>query len=182
MHRGLSPKLIIVSPCSCYCPGSFTDVDENIVFDGHIPYKATRAGNIDRDYKSSVYRVTDPDTNEVYYAILEFTTPILSLYEMEAGAIAGLNSGQMDVQRKIFETKLQEILEHENNRRCNGRTILLSYTDEKYKGSGCQEVTRLSSIIVHCIRHELHKQTEAALLRLQIQEATEKLGRLDHGE
>ena len=59
------PKLIIVSPCSCYCPGSFTDVDENIVFDGHIPYKATRAGNIDRDYKSSVYKVTDPDTNEV---------------------------------------------------------------------------------------------------------------------
>jgi len=59
------PKLIIVSPQSCHCPDSFTDVDENIVHVGHIPFKASRAGNIDRDYKNSVYKVTDPKTLEV---------------------------------------------------------------------------------------------------------------------
>ena len=59
------PKLIIVSPQSCQCPNSFTDVDENIVHVGHIPFKASRAGNIDRDYKNSVYKVTDPETLEV---------------------------------------------------------------------------------------------------------------------
>ena len=65
------PKLIIVSPQSCFCPGSFTDVDESIVHVGHIHFKASRAGTIDRDYKNSVYKVTDPATNEVRRRIID---------------------------------------------------------------------------------------------------------------
>lgn len=176
------PKLIIVSPQSCFCPESFTDADKNIVFVGHIPFKASRAGNINRDYKNSVYKVTDPDTLEVYYAILEFATPILSLYEMEQGAIAGLNTTQKDAQRVLFDTKLQEILEHSNNRQCRGHAVLLSYRDMRGGDTGCEQVTRLSTVVVKLIRHELDKQTKTAAIQPQIEEVTDKLGQLHHGE
>ena len=41
-----------------------SDVD-NISFVGDIEFTATRAGKVKRDYKSSVYKVNNPDTEEV---------------------------------------------------------------------------------------------------------------------
>ena len=51
------PKLVIILPEDCYCPGSLGEVDPVLKFEGHIPFTATRAGHINRDYKHSVYSI-----------------------------------------------------------------------------------------------------------------------------
>lgn len=60
------PKLLVILPKSCYCPGQFLDLDKDSFSPaGWIPFNATRAGNIHRDYKSSVYKVKCPDSGKV---------------------------------------------------------------------------------------------------------------------
>ena len=46
------PVMFIVLPLSCYCP---PNLDNDFRFVEHIHKKSTRAGNIERDYKSPVY-------------------------------------------------------------------------------------------------------------------------------
>ena len=55
---------------------NLTDDDENVQFVCHIPHKSSRAGNIDRDYKSSIYSVKSPPDNKVsvIFATLVFTS------------------------------------------------------------------------------------------------------------
>ena len=48
-------------------------------------------------------------------------------------------------------------------------------------GAGHEQVTRLSTVVVNLIRHELEKQTEAAAMRRHVEEAVEKLGQLHSG-
>ena len=49
-------------------------------------------------------------------------------------------------------------------------------------GAGRQQVTRLSTVVVNLIRHELDKQTEVAAMRRHVEEAVEKLGQLHCGQ
>ena len=54
----------ISQTCGTYPSEKLEDDDPNVVHVGHIPFFASRAGNQRRDYKSSVYKVTDPDDSE----------------------------------------------------------------------------------------------------------------------
>lgn len=153
------PKLLIMLPKSCYCPGNLISLDEECFsFDGHIPYNATRAGNINRDYKSSVYKVRCPDTGKEYFFLGEFATPLLSLYEMEKGQISGLNQEQKQHQMTLFTDKLKEILEHPNNSGCHDKALMMPYNDDP-KQLGEHNLARQ---IVKKIKHDLEKDAEVA--------------------
>ena len=59
-------QMVIVIPESCYCPGKLQDLDpDHIKHWGFLDFTATRAGNINRNYKSSVYWIKDKQTGEV---------------------------------------------------------------------------------------------------------------------
>jgi hypothetical protein len=63
------PKMMIIIPRSCKCPADVHSLDPNFVHVGHIPYTHTRSGNVERDYKSSVYDFTysRKDGKEVWF-------------------------------------------------------------------------------------------------------------------
>ncbi len=64
---------------------------------------------------------------QTFHFIAEFATPLMSLYEMELGSIAGLSSQQKQHQRKLFHDKLQEILIHPSNSQCHNCAIVVPY-------------------------------------------------------
>ena len=65
-------KLVAVMPNSCRCPATFASADENIETVGTIDFSANVAGNVQRNYKTAVHRVTDPrDPKKVCVNILE---------------------------------------------------------------------------------------------------------------
>ena len=58
-------KFIIIIPEDCYCSDSLHDADEEIIFHADIEYRATRAGIIDRSYKSCMYKIKDKERHLV---------------------------------------------------------------------------------------------------------------------
>ena len=146
-------KMIIIIPRSCFCPAKFADWDTNFSSAGFIQFISCRAGNIPRDYKSPVTKVKDPDSDEEFYFIGEYATPLLSIWEMEQGRVAAMDKDQKFHQMMLFKDKLYDIVNHRNNQDCNNRVMILLYDDETLqKGKGHS----LSRAVVHEIRKQLN--------------------------
>ena len=79
-----------------------------------------------------------------YQFIAEFATPIMSIWEMGDGGIAGLTPEDKVHQRMLFGNKLQQILEHPNNKHCHDKSTYL-----EYDGKSC-----LLSIDITRLQHE----------------------------
>lgn len=56
----------------------------------------------------------------------------MSMYEMEIGQIAGLTKEQKIVQKRHFEDKLEEILQHSNNSECHDKYCFLSFEGKNF--------------------------------------------------
>ena len=60
----IANQLYILIPKSCFCPPSLSKADANITHEGNLkPFKANRAGNMEREYRNNVYKVKDKDGN-----------------------------------------------------------------------------------------------------------------------
>ena len=53
-------KFVAVMPYSCHCPATFAAKDENIETVGGIKFSVDVAGNVGRNFNTTVHRVTDP--------------------------------------------------------------------------------------------------------------------------
>lgn len=133
------PKLYILIPKSCYCPPSITAADPQLKVAGVTPsFVANRAGNQRREYKNTVYCFESDKTD--YYCLVEYATPILSLYEMSNSEEAGLSSFERLQQMRTFVATLQDIIN--SNPETKNNCSLLVYDDKKF-GDGQQSITML---------------------------------------
>lgn len=133
------PKLYILIPKSCYCPPSITAADPQLKVAGVTPsFVANRAGNQRREYKNTVYCFEAENTD--YYCLVEYATPILSLYEMSNSEEAGLSSFERLQQMRTFVATLQDIIK--SNPETKNNCSLLVYDDKKF-GDGQQSITML---------------------------------------
>jgi len=68
-------KMLIIMPESCYCPPQFSEAGKIEHTERFVVRSAHRAGNKNRDYKSSLYKIIDQN---VRYQPLMFS--VFSLY------------------------------------------------------------------------------------------------------
>ena len=59
--------------------------------------------------------------------VLEFATPLLSLYEMKEGGLADLNMAAMNVERMKFREVLAQILDFPKTESCRERFIIVDF-------------------------------------------------------
>jgi len=64
------PKMLIIIPQSCFCPADVSKSDAKFQFAGHVGHRHTRCGNVQRDYKSSVYHFTFVNSEKVKVCLL----------------------------------------------------------------------------------------------------------------
>ncbi|XP_068708910.1 stimulator of interferon genes protein 2-like [Montipora foliosa] len=126
-------KLFILLPKSCYTYETIDKADPRVISDGNLPaYERNRGGILKRVYRHTVHRVEMPlpdgDVEEPYYIILEYATPLMTLYDMSRNAEAGLSREQRDEQVVLFIQKLKEILD--SCEECKGKYELVPISGE----------------------------------------------------
>ena len=116
-------KLFIVMPKDCKCTTNFADVDPNIQFVTEAQQKIlSRAGNQRRVYKNSIYKVNSLIHGE-FYCLMEYATPLLSMYDMEADPRCSFTKEDRDQQVVLFYKLLKEILDKDEQ--CKGKYHLV---------------------------------------------------------
>ena len=93
-------KLFILLPKNCYTYDTIDEADTRVKYAGNLePMEFNRCGIRRRSYKHSVYRIEVPrpdKSGEVdeYLVIMEYATPLMSLYDMSMSPEAGLSRQQ----------------------------------------------------------------------------------------
>lgn len=122
-------KMLIIMPESCFCPVKMVSPGEIEFTEKFLVRAACRAGNIRRDYKSSLFRIKDKVENEDYYFVGELATPLLTMFEMHYFDLCGLTKDQLYAERDAFYFTLKAILSHPENEECNNQFRLLYWSD-----------------------------------------------------
>jgi len=65
-------KMLIIMPESCFCPPQFTEDGKIEHTDKFVVRSAHRAGNKNRDYKSSFYKIIDQQVRVYVYPSVFF--------------------------------------------------------------------------------------------------------------
>uniref|UniRef100_UPI0037E73EE0 stimulator of interferon genes protein n=1 Tax=Semicossyphus pulcher TaxID=241346 RepID=UPI0037E73EE0 len=121
-----SRKLFILIPLNANISPKLEDEDNNIVFYDNLPNtEIDRAGVRGRVYKHSVYRVKD-EHGKAHECVLEYATPLLTLYKMSRESSAGFGERERRQQVLLFYRTLQDILEHSLECRNQYKLILLN--------------------------------------------------------
>ncbi|KAM3613141.1 uncharacterized protein V6R79_021243 [Siganus canaliculatus] len=121
-----SRKLLILIPLDANISHKLEDEDDNISFYDNLPNtELDRAGVRGRVYKHSVYTVHD-EKRKGHECVVEFATPLLTLYRMSQESSAGFGEPERRQQVLLFYRTLQEILEHSLECRNRYRLILLN--------------------------------------------------------
>ncbi|XP_077979809.1 stimulator of interferon genes protein 2-like [Glandiceps talaboti] len=127
----LPAKVFIVIPESCVIPSNIGEDHPNVIFQNKLPPVIKhRAGVRDRQYVNSVYQVTDVIRGYPQYCILEYATPIASLYDMSMHPESGLNAEDRHQQVQIFLRTLQKILD--SSPECRKRCVLVPISGSDY--------------------------------------------------
>ncbi|XP_067899619.1 stimulator of interferon genes protein isoform X2 [Heterodontus francisci] len=125
-------KLYILIPFSCKIPDKLEKVDSRIEFFGNLPeFCIDRAGIKARSYKNSIYAIYD-QKDRPHHCILEYATPLQSLFEMSNDATAAFSKEQRLEQAKLFYVTLENILN--NSQVCAGYFKLIPYDDDLEEG------------------------------------------------
>ena len=101
-------KLFILLPKTCYTYDTIEKSDSRVKCAGALePLEITRGGILKRPYKHTVHRIEMPrrdNSGEVdeYHVIMEYATPLMSLYDMSKNPEAGLSRQQRDEQVCCF--------------------------------------------------------------------------------
>ncbi|XP_029439682.1 stimulator of interferon genes protein isoform X2 [Rhinatrema bivittatum] len=145
-------KLYILIPLSCRIHSNLSDVDSNIQFLKDLPaLHIDRAGIKSRAYKNNIYSILDEDQRP-YYCIVEYATPLLTLYEMSGITNAGFSSEDRLQQAKLFYRTLKEILESSLD--CQNSYRLVVYEDCATSEDEAQNMDFLSLEILKHIRQQ----------------------------
>ena len=117
-------------PKNCYCNESFDRMDPRITcIDNTKPLHISRAGVARRVYKNTIYKIST--TEKQFYCLMEYATPLQSLYDMydmlKYDKNPGIESRELDQQVVQFVRRLSEILESDRN--CDGKYRLVTVAD-----------------------------------------------------
>ncbi|XP_074613458.1 stimulator of interferon genes protein 2-like [Acropora palmata] len=108
-------KLYILLPKNCYTFETIDKADPRVTIAGNLePYEMNRAGILKRVYRHTVHKIEmlRPDGSvDKYHLVLEYATPLMSLYDMSVNTEAGLSREERDEQVVLFIRKLKEILD-----------------------------------------------------------------------
>ena len=81
-------KLFILLPKTCYTYDDIVDADSRVKFAGRLPdYKKSRGGIKEQSFRHAVHRVEMPRPDgkiDEYHFVLEYATPLMSLYDMSS--------------------------------------------------------------------------------------------------
>ena len=95
-------KLFILLPKNCYTYATIEEADPRITVAGNLPsYDINRGGILKRSYKHTVHRIEMPRPDgevDEYHVVLEYATPLMSLYDMSEHAECGLSREGRDEQ------------------------------------------------------------------------------------
>ncbi|XP_073476893.1 stimulator of interferon genes protein isoform X1 [Aquarana catesbeiana] len=139
-------SLHILIPLSCRIYGDLKEIDGNIEFVKELPpLYIDRAGIKGRVFKNNVYRILDED-HRPYYCIVEYATPLASLYEMSDVTSAAFSKEDRIEQAKLFCRTLENILE--NSLQCRDAFRLVIY-DDCPKGEDHSEHLLSQEILKH---------------------------------
>ncbi|KAM7418112.1 hypothetical protein PAMA_017652 [Pampus argenteus] len=137
MHQASGPfwgrgsrRLLILIPLNANISHKLEDEDDNINFYDNLPNnEIDRAGVRGRVYKHSVYRVLDEHGKQAHECVVEYATPLLTLYNMSQESSAGFGEAERRQQVLLFYRTLQDILEH--SLECRNRFKLILLNDEE---------------------------------------------------
>ncbi|XP_069051471.1 stimulator of interferon genes protein isoform X1 [Lepisosteus oculatus] len=167
-------KLHILIPLSCCIPDKLEEADDNISFLDNLPdITIDRAGIRKRVFKHSIYTIYD-QAKRPHYCVVEYATPLVTLYQMSQEAMAGFDAEERLQQSTLFFRTLRDILE--SSRECRGRYRLILLDDCRALGEGSEtEPHFLSQEILrhleqqkreeYCIREAPNTQPQDALSR-----------------
>nr|BAE32222.1 unnamed protein product [Mus musculus]BAE42224.1 unnamed protein product [Mus musculus]BAE42310.1 unnamed protein product [Mus musculus] len=137
-----SRRLYILFPLDCGVPDDLSVVDPNIRFRDMLPQQnIDRAGIKNRVYSNSVYEILE-NGQPAGVCILEYATPLQTLFAMSQDAKAGFSREDRLEQAKLFCRTLEEILEDVPESRNNCRLIVYQEPTDGNSFSLSQEVLR----------------------------------------
>lgn len=123
-----SKRLLLLLPLNANIVHKLEDEDTNIHFYDNLPnVEFDRAGVRGRVYKHSVYHVLD-ENGKSHQCVVEYATPLLTLYQMSHESSAGLGDKERREQVRLFYKTLQDVLEHSLD--CRNRYTLILLNDE----------------------------------------------------
>jgi len=125
-------KLFILLPKTCFTYDRIVDADPRVKCAGNLEeYQVYRVGK-KRSYKHTVHRIEMPRPDgriDEYHVVLEYATPLMSLYDMSRHPESGLSRQERDQQVVLFIRKLREILDGCPD--CRGKYALVPISGEK---------------------------------------------------
>ncbi|XP_030881105.1 stimulator of interferon genes protein isoform X2 [Leptonychotes weddellii] len=137
-----SHRLHILFPLDCGVPDDLTVADPNIRFLYQLPQQsADRAGIKGRVYTNSVYELLE-NGKPVGICVLEYATPLQTLFAMSQDGRAGFSRQDRLEQAKLFCRILEDILADAPESQNNYRLIVYSEPAEGSSFSLSQEILR----------------------------------------
>ncbi|XP_052006081.1 stimulator of interferon genes protein [Xyrauchen texanus] len=125
-ERLSSPRLHILLPLNAAVPSKPEEEDTNVVFYNNLPeLELDRAGVRKRSYKNSIYKISGQN-NEIYHCVLEYATPLETLYKMSHESNAEFGERERKQQVLLFYRTLSQILENSLECRNHYRLVLLN--------------------------------------------------------
>ena len=103
-------KLFILLPQDCFTEDNIEDADDRVKWAGNLPEcKRNRGGIKARSYKHAVHLIEMPNPEggvDKCHVILEYATPLMTLYDMSMSKLAALSDQERDHQvRTISQCK-----------------------------------------------------------------------------
>lgn len=137
-----SRRLYILFPLNCGVPDDLSVADPNIRFRDMLPQQnADRAGVKNRVYSNSVYELLE-NGQPAGACILEYATPLQTLFAMSQDGKAGFSREDRLEQTKLFCRTLEEILTDVPEFRNHCRLVVYQESEEGNSFSLSQEVLR----------------------------------------
>ncbi|XP_065590475.1 stimulator of interferon genes protein [Cyrtonyx montezumae] len=144
-------KLHILVPLSCDIWDDLEKADSNIQYLTDLPETTlTRAGIKRRVYKHSLYVIRDED-NKPRPCVLEFASPLQTLYAMSQDDCTAFSREQRLEQARLFYRTLRDILS--TSRECAGMYRLIAYEESAEVKSHF-----LSGLILWHLQQQQHEE------------------------
>lgn len=123
-----SKRLLILVPINANISHKLEDEDERIQFYDSLPNSQLDRGGVrGRVYKHSVYRVLD-HKGQAHDCVVEYATPLLTLYSMSQDSSAGFGEPQRRQQVLLFYRTLRDVLDR--SLECRNRYTLILLNEE----------------------------------------------------
>ena len=122
-------QIVILTPKSCECKPELKDYAKEYISDKGIVECARNQIYPERNYDQHIYEVTNPeDVSEKYLVVLVLCSTMQTLHEMSQDPSCHLTPQGMWKERKIFEDKLQDLLEKHDV--CKGKATMIRFDDD----------------------------------------------------